>query len=902
MEGRLNHTPFTATIGWPQPPHLFFFFVVLFFCKVQPFGTLFVQAQSQEGFISVDCGFEGGSRYQDNSTGLEYSPDSQFINTGENRNVSENRFSKRYGTLRSFPNGTRNCYRLSPVQSGNKYLIRAGFLYGNYDGQGSSPIFDLHIGVNFWTTVKMGSAGRFVSDIITVSQGDLIQVCLVNTGTGTPFISVLELRPLLNFMYPFANASQSLVNQERWNYGTGNQVRYPDDPYDRIWDAVTNDFLVLNTTNEVEVKAGDVFLVPSKVLRTAVSDTRPNLDMTIRAVSQSPGARIYIVMHFAELVKLNSANESRQLNIFGLNGQVLLFPNYIAPYLTADHKEIMNVALGGSGSYNISINVSSSSTHSYMINALESFIVRQMNESQTDDRDVSAIEDIKRVFRLTGNWEADPCSPKEYTWKGVSCSGYGDSRPARIISLNLSSTGLDGKIPTSIGNLTALASLDLSNNYLIGPIPDILGELPYLQFINLSGNEDIGVVPENICQKMLEGILSLSINGEPKQCKSGHNNNNKQKIIIPIIIVVIILLMMLLVVFVWLIKRKRKKYSSQGFSNEQCITRSRTTEENSWKRKSVQFTYAEILQITQKFNHEIGKGGFGIVYLGNLTDGTKVAVKVLSSSSSQGSKEFQSEVLLLSRVHHKNLVCLLGYCEDIQHLSLVYEYMDNGTLRDHLSGDIHNSKLLSWSKRVNIALQAAQGLDYLHNGCRPPIIHRDIKSNNILLNCELVAKIADFGLSRAFSNDYATHITTGLAGTLGYLDPECLNSKLSQKSDVYSFGIVLLEIITGQPPHSNSTKRTHIVEWVHSKFQSGDIKNIIDPMLKEDIDINIARKIIEVAISCTSKTSEERMTMSNTVIHLKQCLEVIESHKSSMQKSNGTLDFESSAPTAPSDR
>ncbi|CAA6667508.1 unnamed protein product [Spirodela intermedia] len=816
MEGRLNHTPFTATIGWPQPPHLFFFFVVLFFCKVQPFGTLFVRAQSQEGFISVDCGFEGGSRYQDNSTGLEYSPDSQFINT------------ERTGT---FPNGTRNCYRLSPVQSGNKYLIRAGFLYGNYDGQGSSPIFDLHIGVNFWTTSKWDP------------RGDLIQVCLVNTGTGTPFISVLELRPLLNFMYPFANASQPLVNQERWNYGTGNQVRYPDDPYDRIWDAVTNDFLVLNTTNEVEVKSGDVFLVPSKVLRTAVSDTRPNLDMTIRAVSQSPGARIYIVMHFAELVKLNSANESRQLNIFGLNGQVLLFPNYIAPYLTADHKEITNVALGGSGSYNISINVSSSSTHSYMINALESFIVRQMNESQTDDRDVSAIEDIKRVFRLTGNWEADPCSPKEYTWKGVSCSGYGDSRPARIISLNLSSTGLDGKIPTSIGNLTALASLDLSNNNLIGPIPDILGELPYLQFINLSGNEDIGVVPENICQKMLEGILSLSINGEPKQCKSGHNNNNKQKIIIPIIIV---------------------SQMNNALLEVELL------------RKIVG---------KEKFNHEIGKGGFGIVYLGNLTDGTKVAVKVLSSSSSQGSKEFQSEVLLLSRVHHKNLVCLLGYCEDIQHLSLVYEYMDNGTLRDHLSGDIHNSKLLSWSKRVNIALQAAQGLDYLHNGCRPPIIHRDIKSNNILLNCELVAKIADFGLSRAFSNDYATHITTGLAGTLGYLDPECLNSKLSQKSDVYSFGIVLLEIITGQPPHSNSTKRTHIVEWVHSKFQSGDIKNIIDP-------INIMY----------IKTSEERMTMSNTVIHLKQCLEVIESHKSSMQKSNGTLDFESSAPTAPSDR
>ncbi|CAA6667509.1 unnamed protein product [Spirodela intermedia] len=204
-------------IGWSQPPYLFFFFVLIFFCMLQPLGSLLVRAQSKEltvrviklSFISIDCGLAGGSGYGDEDNGLQYTGDSRYIGTGENKNVSENRFARCYGTLHCFPNGTRNCYSLSQVQSGNKYLIRAVFFYGNYDGKNSSPTFHLHIGVNFWTTVTMGSDGGLVSEIITVSRGNVIQVCLVNTGKGTPFISVLELRPLLDVMYPFANASQS---------------------------------------------------------------------------------------------------------------------------------------------------------------------------------------------------------------------------------------------------------------------------------------------------------------------------------------------------------------------------------------------------------------------------------------------------------------------------------------------------------------------------------------------------------------------------------------------------------------------------------------------------------------------------------------------------------------------
>ncbi|MQM12305.1 hypothetical protein Taro_045223 [Colocasia esculenta] len=170
--------------------------------------------------------------------------------------------------------------------------------------------------------------------------------------------------------------------------------------------------------------------------------------------------------------------------------------------------------------------------------------------------------------------------------------------------------------------------------------------------------------------------------------------------------------------------------------------------------------------------NEIGKGRFGTVYLGFFNDRTQVAVKLLSQLSSQGSKEFQAEAVLLTWVHHKNLVSLLGYCHDERNLALIYEYMGQGSLQDHLSGKIDSLGVLSWEQRVKIAFQAAQGLDYLHNVCRPPIIHRDVKSSNILLDHDFIAKLTDFGLSRVFNDEKKTETSTAVVGTAGYLDPE----------------------------------------------------------------------------------------------------------------------------------
>ncbi|MQM03190.1 hypothetical protein Taro_035962 [Colocasia esculenta] len=211
---------------------------------------------------------------------------------------------------------------------------------------------------------------------------------------------------------------------------------------------------------------------------------------------------------------------------------------------------------------------------------------------------------------------------------------------------------------------------------------------------------------------------------------------------------------------------------------------------------------------------------------------------MLSKLSSQGEKEFRAEVLTLNRVHHRNLVPLLGYCDEKENLALVYEYMAHGCLVDHL-----------------------KGLEYLHSGCKPPIIHRDVKTANILLNQNLEAKIADFGLSKVFTNEDHSHISTNtVAGTRGYLDPAYqLTSQLNEKSDVYSFGVVLLELITGKPPVFGVTEKIHIASWVHQTvLESGDIGRITDPNLR-------------VAISCASASPAQRPTMSQVVTQLKEC-------------------------------
>ncbi|KAL1221648.1 putative leucine-rich repeat receptor-like protein kinase [Cardamine amara subsp. amara] len=294
--------------------------------------------------------------------------------------------------------------------------------------------------------------------------------------------------------------------------------------------------------------------------------------------------------------------------------------------------------------------------------------------------------------------------------------------------------------------------------------------------------------------------------------------------------------------------------------------------ESSFQTKKIRFTYSEVQEMTNNFERALGEGGFGVVYHGFVNGTQQVAVKLLSQSSSQGYKHFKAEVELLMRVHHINLVSLVGYCDEGNHLALIYEYMPNGDLKHHLLGK-RGGFVLSWESRLKIAVDAAIGLEYLHTGCKPPMVHRDIKTTNILLDEHFQAKLADFGLSRSFSDGSESYVSTVVAGTPGYLDPEYYQTNwLTEKSDIYSFGIVLLEIITNRPIIQQSREISHLVEWISFMITKGDLRNIMDPNLHQNYDNSSVWKAIEIAMSCVSPSSTRRPNMSRVANDLKECL------------------------------
>ncbi|KAK9147447.1 hypothetical protein Scep_006204 [Stephania cephalantha] len=288
------------------------------------------------------------------------------------------------------------------------------------------------------------------------------------------------------------------------------------------------------------------------------------------------------------------------------------------------------------------------------------------------------------------------------------------------------------------------------------------------------------------------------------------------------------------------------------------------------------FTMGEIFKATRNFSPslKIGQGGFGTVYKGRLEDGAMVAIKRAKKSmyDKHLSVEFQSEIQTLARVEHLNLVRFYGYLEHDDEKIVVVEYVPNGTLREHL--DCLNGNILDLAARLDIAIDVAHAVTYLHMYTDRPIIHRDIKSSNILLTENLRAKVADFGFAKLApdSDSGATHISTQVKGTAGYLDPEYLKTyQLTEKSDVYSFGILLVELVSGRRPiePKKEIKERITARWAMKKFTEGDAILTLDPVLTRNPATNLAlEKILELSLQCLAPTRQTRPSM-------RRCAEIL---------------------------
>ncbi|KAJ4895542.1 Leucine-rich receptor-like protein kinase family protein [Raphanus sativus] len=468
-----------------------------------------------------------------------------------------------------------------------------------------------------------------------------------------------------------------------------------------------------------------------------------------------------------------------------------------------------------------------------------------------------------------------------------------------LSSLMMQSNGFSGSIPDSIGKCSALSDLNMAENSLSGEIPHTLGSLPTLNALNLSDNKLSGRIPDSLSSlrlslldlsnNRLSGRVPLSLssyngsfNGNPGLCSTTIKSLNRcinstgsgrvTRIFVTCIVLGSLILLASLVCFLYLKKSEKKEM--------------RTLRHESWSIKSfrkMSFTEDDIIDSIKEENL-IGRGGCGDVYRVVLGDGKELAVKHIRSSSSteksfsstmpilsekEGrSKEFETEVQTLSSIRHLNVVKL--YCSITSDDSslLVYEYMPNGSLYDML----HTCKKsnLGWETRYDIALGASKGLEYLHHGYERPVIHRDVKSSNILLDESFKPRIADFGLAKILqANNGGLDSTHVVAGTYGYIAPEYgYSSKVNEKCDVYSFGVVLMELVTGKKPiEAEYGESKDIVNWVSNNLKSKEsVMEIVDKkigeMYRED-----AIKILRVAILCTARQPGLRPTM-RSVVHM----------------------------------
>ncbi|XP_031479079.1 probable LRR receptor-like serine/threonine-protein kinase At5g48740 [Nymphaea colorata] len=888
-----------------------------FFIGVLFVSGIFVPAFGDPpGFLSIIC---GGEAFVD-LRNISWTSDSAYVATGNATavRVAEPNVltSSSSVPLRFFPDTSddRKCYRI-PLQnlSAERILVRSRFYYKNYDGLRRPPYFFVSLGTAKVATVNLSRSDPWEEEFVWPVLKDTLPLCLLPIpGGGFPVISSLEVRPLPPGAYKDGTGSfsnKTLRKKFRVNCGSANRsVRYPLDQYDRIWDG-DQDFSPSHLAAGLDIQLGfNVSRVkeapPLRVLQSARVLARKDILNYTFIIEKT--ADYYLILYFAGIIPVSSSFS------------VLINGNVVRANYTVASSEVSALSIQRKSISSLTVELRNSSYYP-LVNAIEIYEVVEI-PPECSSTTVSALQIIYESSGLNLGWGDDPCSPT--VWKRVGCQGsllvsldLSDinlrvigptfSDLLDLLSLDLHNASLTGQVEnlgslqqletlnlsfnalTSFGSefstLFNLQTLDLQNNSLEGTVPDILGSLQNLHLLNLENNKLHGPLPQSLNKQSLlvrtSGNVCLGF--RPLTCSTAptiptpeftvvkikkHHKHSWKAIIIGLFSGAIISLVIIAISA--FLCRKRKK-------SESAIGSTAGAQYLNWD-ETVTFSYNEIKTATNNFKKTLGHGSFGSVYLGKLPDGKQVAVKVKYDQTQLGSESFYNEVALLSQVTHPNLVSLVGVCHEHKQQILVYEYVPGGSLADNLYGSNSRRIRLNWIRRLKIAVDAAKGLEYLHNQMNPRFIHRDVKSSNILLDLDMNAKLSDFGLSKQVCQGDSSHISTGVKGTAGYLDPEYYSTQqLTEKSDVYSFGVVLLELICGREPlnHSGAPDSFNLVLWAKPYLQAGTLE-VVDENLKGSFDPQSMKLVALVAIRSVDSEASRRPTMAEVLADLKEAYSI----------------------------
>ncbi|CAN1342803.1 Nodulation receptor kinase [Linum perenne] len=814
----------------------------------------------QEGFISINC---CGGQGQTDSSSITWISDEQWypdktgclIATAPENYTGNDRVRYFY-----IDNSEKRCYSL-PTTQDRDYLIRGTFPSGKSVGSLGST-FDVLVGVTPISLVD--SSGESQVEAVFRSAEQHIDFCLVHE-TGDPYISQLELRPIHESRYLDGRYSTVLKLVDRVDLGnTGTPIRFPDDPQDRIWSSPDPERVNLSTIATIKnTITNSTAKVPLKVLETAVTnETRLQflytdldkrdcnytiffyffeLDNTVR-----PGQRVFDIY-------INEEKQETSFDVWG-NGS-----NYSEVALNVTANGYLNLTLG---------RVNNKSKYGPILNAYEIMQVYQWIQG-TNQRDVRVMEKVKDglLEQNKGNkklesWSGDPCQPS--SWDGVACH-YSNGSTV-ITKLDISSSRLQGQIPTTTAQLIYLKELNLSNNRFSGSIPEFPGS-SMLTSVDLRHNDLSRNLPDSLA--MLPQLRALyygcndHVSADPStfnlsrlatdsgRCIRLRSTKKQQSFLIVIASGSLLIAVAVVAACVWFCRRK---FGARRNANAKKLPMSKgavfsivTAGEDPLRTINIQmFTLNYIAQATQKYKILIGEGGFGAVYRGTLPDGTEVAVKVRSSTSTQGTKEFENE-----------------------------EKQQKGKL---------------WTGQLDSLLPLElpeASLTYLHTFAERCVIHRDVKSSNILLDHSMNAKVADFGFSKYAPQEGDSGVSLEVRGTAGYLDPEYYSTQhLTAKSDVFSFGVVLLEIISGREPLNIQRPRNEwsLVEWAKPFIRESRIDEIVDPGVKGLYHAEAMWRVVEVALACIETSSAYRPCMADIVRELEDAL-IIENNASEYMKS-----------------